>query len=190
MKKILANKKLAAGSLFIFIYCLSILIEKRINSGVGIADMNFKLFSPYYLLFTILIPALLLLPIRLAPSSTYSKYIFEKQIILSKLINIATICIVGWLLLWLLMTKGGDLIFGQFKSDKAEAEKVAIPFIKKDSTVNARIGSVDSIEFHSARINNGNAEFHYTLHGIHAAIQVQILLNQSEKWVVDTLIIE
>lgn len=183
MKKITNNRTIVVMCLSILTYCLSLLIEKRISPNSG---FYFKLWSPYYLIFAIIIPFSILLPIRF--SSRYANFIIKKEKGISKIIVISTGIILIWLVLWFLMTAMGDFMDNSFKT--SEAESAAFIFVKNDSIIKTKIGFVDSIELVSNSISLKAANLDYILHGRDSILNVEIILSRDSSWIVDTIIIK
>lgn len=185
MKKITDNRTIVIICLFILVYCLSILIEKRIAPDSG---FEFKYWSPYYLLFTIVIPLIILLPIRFLPSSRYTKYILQKEKSINKIIVFSTGIILIWLLIWFAMSTMGK--FMDTSLGTLEAETTAVTYVKNDSIIKTKIGLVDSVELVSNSISSKAANYNYILHGKDTTLNVEVLLSHEQKWIVDTIIIK
>lgn len=185
MNKIANNRTIVIICLFVLVYCLSVLVEKRINPDTEFA---FNLWSPYYLLFTILIPLAILLPIRLLPSSRYTNYILQKEKVFSKNIVLSTMIVLIYLILW----SAGIAILNSIDSSfgTSEAETAALTSIKNDTIFKAMIGYIDSIEPISSSISSKVASFHYILHGKDTALNIEVLLSREHIWIVDTTIIK
>jgi hypothetical protein len=171
--------------LFLLIYSLTILIEKRINPYT---EFDFKLWTPYYLIFIVIIPLTILLPIRFLPSSRYSKFIIQKENRINKVVVILTGIILTWFLLWYTMIGIGDLIENSLKI--SEAEITAETSIKNDSIIYSKIGFLESIESISQTISSKTANFKYILRGQDTILDIEILLRKEQIWVVDTIIIK
>jgi len=168
---------------------LSILIEKRINPSGG---SNFKIWSLNYLIFSLFIPLVILLPIRLLRSSRYTKFILQKEKTINKVIVITTGIILIWLLLWYTMFGLRDLMHNIMeKSVKvSEAEAAVLTSIKDDNIIKTKIGLIDSIEYVSKAISSKKATFDYILYGNNSTLNVEILLCHDQKWIVDTILIK
>ena len=152
------------------------------------SGFDFKLWSPYYLVFAIIIPLAALLPIRLLPSSKYSRFVLKKENRINKVIVILTGIILIWLLLWNVMTGIGKLGDSYLKT--SEAESAALTSLKNDSVIKTKIGVVDSIELVYNSIKSKTANYCYILHGKDSTIKVEISLSREQKWIVDTIIIK
>ncbi len=185
MKKIIENKFVVISCLVILIYCLSILIEKRINPQI---DFNFKLFSPYYLIYSLVIPILIIVPIKLMPSCWYTKFVLQRTKTLNKIVVISTGIILVWFILWYAMSGVGKLMSNSLKTTEAEA--AAITFIKNDSTVKTKIGHIDSIEVVSYSISEREARYYFILQGKDSSINVEISLIHNQNWLIDSLLIK
>jgi hypothetical protein len=185
MKKITNNRTIVIICLVVLIYCLSILIEKRITPNTG---FDFKLWPPYYLVFAVVIPLVILLPIKFLPVSGYTNFILQREKILNKIIVISTGIILIWLLLWHAMSAIGDLMGKSLNT--TEAETASLTSIKNDSIIKTKIGLVDSIELVSNSISSKVATYDYILHGKDSTINVEISLGREQKWIVDTIIIK
>ena len=185
MKKHLKNRTLAIISLFVLIYILSILIEKRITPN---NSFDFKLWSPYYLIFTLIIPILILLPVKYFPASKYSKFIIKRERTIKKVIIGVTIFLVLWFLAWYGMKGFGKLIDKSLKI--SEASKTAISFVKSDSTIYHKTGGIKSIKSSSYDITAKTANYNYIVYGKDTTLRVKVLLSHKQKWIVDTLMIK
>lgn len=183
MKKNGLKNTITILNLGILIYCISILVEKRINYESG---FEFTLWSPYYLLTSILVPLALILPIKLLPNSSYSKLIIKKEKSVFKLINILTSVIILWLLFWY-GSLAIDKIFDT-KLDSKVAEKVAIEVLKNDSIFMNRSGKIERFDPLKSIINNHTASFFYRIIGIDTTYNVNVLLSRDQEWVKDTVI--
>jgi len=80
-------------------------VEKRITPNDG---FQFKLWSPYYLLFAITIPPVILLPVKFLPTGRYANYILRNEKGISKVIVISTLVILVWFALWYAMIAMGN----------------------------------------------------------------------------------
>jgi len=185
MKKITNNKTIVIISFVLLIYCLSILIEKRINPENG---SDFKFWSPYYLMFSIIIPLILLLPIRFLPSSRYAIFILQKEKKINKIIVISTLILMIWLFLWYAMSAMGNLMNKSLNT--SEAKTVVLTSIKNDIIIKTKIGLVDTVELVSRSISSESANFNYLLYGKDSTLNVEILLSREQKWILDTIIIK
>lgn len=185
MKKILNNRTVIISFLIVLIYCLAILIEKRINPNNG---LDFNLWSPYYLIYTIIFPLVLLLPIRLLPSSRYTKFVLKNVNRINKIIVISTSILLVWLLSWYAMIGMGDLMSKSLNI--AEAESASLTAIRNNATIKTRIGQVDSTKLVSNLITSKTANFNYTIYGKDLTMNVEILLSRDQEWIVDTTIIK
>jgi hypothetical protein len=185
MKKITNNRTIVIISFVALIYCLSILIEKRITPNSG---FDFKLWSPYYIIYAVFIPLVILLPIIFSPTSRYAKFVLQKENKINKVIVISSFIVMIWLFLWYAMIGIGNLMNSSLKS--SEAETAALTSVKNDSIINAKIGLVDSIELVSNSISSKTANFDYILHGKDSTLKIEILLSHDQKWIVDTIIIK
>jgi len=183
MKKLLDNRLLVITCLVIPVYCLSIFIEKRISPDSG---FDFKLWSPHYLLFAILIPIAILIPLRFFSSSRYSRFVFQREKALKTIIIMSTGLLLIFLLAWYAMSGVGKLMGRSLKL--SEADDVAMSYIKNDSTVHKILGSIDSIEEISSSISSKNAKYNFTVHGSDSILNIEILLSRDQNWIVDTLI--
>lgn len=182
MRKILNSKSLIVVCLITLVYCLSVLIKKRINPNSG---FDFRLWSPYYLIIAIILPIVFLLPIRLLPTSSYSKFVLQKEIIIKKVIVISTGILLIWLSLWYTMIGIGKSMDSSLKT--SEAESAALVSIKNDSIISNKIGLVDKIESISTSISSKTANFEYILHGKDSTLTVVISLSHDQKWIVDAI---
>ena len=185
MKKITNNKTIVIICLVLLIYCVSILIEKRINPENG---FDFKLWSPYYLIFAIMIPLILLLPIRFLPSSGYANFILQKEKKINKIIVISTLILLIWQSLWHAINAMGDLMDKSL--NPSEAKTVVMTTLKNDSIIKTKIGIVDTVELISNSISSNSANFNYKILGKDSTLNVEILLSREQKWIVDTIIIK
>ena len=185
MKKPLNKRLFAVVCLVVLVYCLSILIEKRISSDTS---FDFRLWSPFYLIFAILIPMAILIPLRFFPASKYSLFMIQKEKTLKKVTFLITGFLLLWLLGWYAMSSLGKLMDKSLK--QSEANEAAITYIKTDSIVYNKIGSVDSIQQISYTIDSQAAKFDFIVHGSDSIVDVEILLNHEQIWIVDTLIIK
>lgn len=183
MKKLLNNRLFVIICLVILVYCLSIFIERRISSD---SSFDFKLWSPYYLLFAILIPITLLIPLRYFSASRYSRFVFQREKALKTIIIMSTGLLLIFLLAWYAMNGVGKLMDRSLKL--SEADEAAMLYIKNDSTVHKILGSIDSIEEISSSISSKNAKYNFTVHGSDSILNIEILLSHDQKWIVDTLI--
>ena len=185
MKKITNNRTIVIICLVILTYCLSILVDKRITPNSG---FDFKLWSPYYVVFAIFIPFALVLSIGFFPSSRYTNLILKKEKGINKVIVISTGIILIWLFLWFIIISMGNLMHKSLKT--SEAETAALTALKNDSIIKTKIGLVDSIELVSNSISSKAADFEYTLHHKDSSLNVKILLSRKQNWIVDTILIK
>lgn len=184
MRKLLTNRLLAIICLVILVYGLSILIEKRISSG---SSFDFKLWSPIYLILAILIPAVILLPLKYYSASRYADFVFQRE----KQLKTITILFIGillvWFLAWYAFLGVGKLADESLKL--SEANETAITYLKNDSIVQAKIGSVDSVEEISSSLSSKVAKYSFIIYGRDTRLSIDVLLSHEQKWIVDTLII-
>jgi|WetSurMetagenome_2_1015567.scaffolds.fasta_scaffold308326_2 hypothetical protein len=185
MKRLLMNRVLAIISLVLLVYCLSILIDKRISSDNSI---KFHLWSANYLLFAILIPSTIILPLIFAPKSNYSTFIFRKEKAFKSAIIICTGILIIWLLLWYGMIGVGKIFDNTL--NKSEADEVALSFIKNDSYIQKKIGNIDSIRQTSYTISSTEAKFDILIYGSDTILKTEVDLTRGQNWVVDTLILK
>jgi hypothetical protein len=185
MKKITNNRTIVILCFVALIYCLSILIEKRIAPDSG---FEFKLWSSYDLISAILIQLVIVLPIRIFPISRYAKFVLQKEHKINKVIVISSLIVMIWMLLWYTMMGAGNLMDSSLKT--SEAETAALTSLKNDSVINIKIGLIDSIELVSSSISSKTANFDFILHGRDSMLTVEILLSHEQKWIVDTIILK
>ena len=105
MKKLTNNRTIVIICLVVLTYCLAVPVEKRITPNDG---FQFKLWSPYYLLFAITIPPVILLPVKFLPTGRYANYILRNEKGISKEIVISTLVILVWFALWYAMIAMGN----------------------------------------------------------------------------------
>jgi hypothetical protein len=185
MKKITNNRTFVIICFVALIYCLIILTEKRITTNSG---FDFKLWSPYYLIYAVIIPLVIILPVIFIPTGRCAKFVLQNESKINKVIVISSFIVMIWLLAWYTMIGIGNLMDSSLNT--ADAETAALTSVKNDSLINAKIGLVDSVELVSNSISSKTANFDYILHGKNSALRVEILLNHDQKWIVDTILIK
>jgi hypothetical protein len=185
MKRLLNSRKFATISFVVLVYCLSILIEKRISPN---NSFDFLLWSPYYLLLAILIPAILILPLKIFPKSKYSVLIFKKERILKSVTIISTVILVLWLLLWYTMSGFGKILDKSL--NKSEADEISIAYLKNDPYIHKKIGNLDSLKQISYTISSTEAKFDFRVYGSDSIINSEVFLTRGQNWIVDTIIIK
>ena len=196
MKKLLNSRLFAIISLILLVYCLSILIEKRISFDYSFdysfdsfdSSFDYRLWSPYYLIFVFLIPISILLPLKLFPTSKYSKFIFQKERELKTITIVIAGILIFWLLIWYGMIGIGKLFDAALH--ESEAYETSLTYVKNDSVVNSKIGSFIKLEDLSYTISTTRAEYNYIVHGTSSDINIVVILSRNESWIVDTLIIK
>jgi hypothetical protein len=183
MKNSPKNRKIAITCLFILVYLLAILINKRISNRTG---FDFILWSPYFLGISILIPLTLILPIKFLPSSWYTTFINRQEKLIKTIIIVTAAILLIWLLFWHGMLKVGSLIDNGYNGN--EADSVAAVTIKNDSLVKANIGLVGNFELTTESISTKIATYEYILHVKDTSLRVTLFLTHEQKWTFDRII--
>jgi hypothetical protein len=129
-----------------------------------------------------------LLPLRLFPTTGYARFLKSWEVRINKIIVVSTGIVLIWILLWYIMIGLGHFMDKSLKI--SEAEEVAMTSLKNDSIIINRLGLLDSIELTKNSISAKTANFDYILHGKDSILHVEIVLRHNQKWILDSIIIK